>query len=129
MSGLFALVISIFSLLISLGYWQFCIRNIRVDVKVNNFARLFLLDGKKSDNNFIIYVANYANRDILMHIRSGYVIQDENNYILIPEQYHTLKASKENRLSIKTDSGCNYKVNIKYHGQPELKIHYDIGFD
>ena len=119
-----ATILSIISICIDLGLFQYKLRDVFISVKIDNINRLFVSEDNSSENDLSVHISNYANRDILFHVRGGYVATSDTQNIRILEQYHTLKANSENIISLKTESGCNYKDDITCEKYPKLHLEY-----
>lgn len=136
MASIIAIIISLFSLIISIIGLIFnkikkpIILEARDIIIDNTFDLLFETDGH-SNNEVTAKIVNFNNQDVLIYLYEG-IIPVKNNERSVVElyqvkpTYYTLKANSITNVAIIIDIG---KLNNKFHNRyTYLKFEYHNGF-
>lgn len=106
--SLIALILSVIAYLKSDGFFLF--RFIRSDITVrirDEFSSLFLNDANdeniKFANKLHLIIPNYANRDLLLWFKSGYIQYDDKRIDICENQHISLKANSENDIYLSVE--------------------------
>ena len=92
-----SIILSVIALVISSGAFQVYVKLSSTEIVLDEIERL--LNSEDSDKKLQLSVNNFASRDFLWKIRSGYIKGNRYSY-MIPKQYFTLKANSVNEISV-----------------------------
>lgn len=101
--SILALFLSLFSIMLDFGWFQYRIISKHITVKADDFIRLFSSSFDSIENDVVISVANFSNRDILLYVHDGSVYRNDNVLVNISEQYCTLYANRLNEIPLKLE--------------------------